>query len=169
MILIRAFSPDDEPLLPHFLALAAHERDTQTVLLHPQLARYVKDWGRDGDTAVVAQNDGADAVVGMAWARLWTHDNRGFGYVDEQTPELAVAVEPQFQGRGLGTQLIGALQDELRAQPWVGAFVSLNVRADSPAVRLYERLRFRRIEGSERTNRTGGVSFSMSAPLHEAN
>jgi len=166
VIRIRAFGFDDETLLSRFLALAAHERDTQTVLLNPQLARYVKHWGRDGDTAIVAQNE-TGAVVGMAWARLWTLDNRGFGWVDEQTPELVVAVEPGSQGRGLGTQLIEALKEELRAQPLVGARVSLSVRVDSPAVRLYERLGFRRIEGSQRKNRTGGVSFNMSAPLHE--
>lgn len=162
MIHIRSFEPQDEALLPRFLALAAHEREVETVLLNPKLARYVKDWGRDGDTAVVAQNDETQAVVGIAWARLWTNDNRGFGFVDEHTPELAVAVELEFQGRGIGTRLVQDLNLCLRRHHQT---VSLNVRADSPAVRLYERLEFHRIEGSERTNRTGGLSFNMTAPL----
>ena len=39
--------------------------------------------------------------------------------------------------------------------------VSLNVRADNSAVRLYERAGFVRVPGSEIVNRTGGVSFNM--------
>ncbi len=190
MIHIRALRPEDEPLLPQFLALVAHEENVETVLSHLDLARYVGGWGREGDTAVVAQDEETREVVGMAWARFWTPDNRGFGWVDELTPELAAAVKSELQNQGVGARLIEALKCRLRAialdvrwdalhQKWVSApqkveaeqlpplSVSLNVRADSPAVRLYKGLGFTRIAGSERTNRTGGQSFTMNAPLHE--
>ena len=145
-----------------FLALAAHEDNVEVVLSNPKLARYIEDFGRDGDTAVVAEDDETRATVGVAWARFWTRDNCGFGFVDEATPELAVAVEEEFRGRGIGARLIEALLAQLRASQDIEQ-VSLNVRADSRAVALYERLGFVKIEGSERTNRTGGISFNMIA------
>ena len=161
MIQIRAFQPIDIAELPKFLALAAHEDDAQVALANPDLARYIEGFGRTGDCAVVATHD--DEIIGIAWARFWTPDNHGFGWIDEQTPELALAVAPQFRSRGIGARLIEALKSELRE---TGATqVALNVRADSPAVRLYQRLGFSKLDGSERTNRTGGPSFNMSAPL----
>ncbi|BCM89131.1 hypothetical protein IAD21_00975 [Abditibacteriota bacterium] len=196
MIRIRSLEVFDEPLLPHFLAIAAHEEEVETVLTNPALAIYVSDWGRDGDCAVVAENDETSAIVGMAWARFWTPDHQGFGWINELTPEMAVAVEPEFQGRGIGTRLIEALKCRLRAvsltvrwdarhQKWVPTSqpveieqpemrmptqqLALNVRDGSPSVQLYERLGFQKVAGSERQNRTGGVSFNMLARLQEGN
>ena len=161
MIQIRAFDDADKTHLPRFLALAAHETDVQIVLDNPDLARYIENFGRDGDCAVVARNDAK--IIGIAWARLWTPDDHGFGWIDEQTPEMAIAIEAKFRGQGVGARLIESLKSELRAKN--ATQISLNVRADSPAVRLYRTLGFEEIAGSERANRTGGVSFNMLAPL----
>ncbi len=163
MICIRPFASRDATLLPRFLLLAAHENEAEVVMLNPNLARYVARFGRDGDTAVVAENSETRKIVGIAWARFWTRDECGFGWVDEQTPELAVAVEPEYRGQGIGARLVEALFEELRAKGVQQ--VSLNARATSRAVRLYERLGFREIEGSGRTNRTGGQSFNMKTRL----
>lgn len=161
MIQIRAFEDGDKSQLARFLALAAHEADTQIVLSNPNLARYIGNFGRADDCAVVAQSD--EEIVGIAWARLWMPDDHGFGWVDEATPEMAIAVETNFQNQGIGAHLIEALKSELRAKS--ATQMSLNVRADSPAVRFYQRLGSEKIASSERTNRTGGVSFNMLAPL----
>ena len=162
MIPIRAFQTADATVLPCFLALAAHEDDIQVALSNPDLARYIDGFGRAGDCAVVAAHN--EEIVGVAWARVWTPHNRGFGWIDAQTPEMAIAVAPELCNQGIGARLIRALKSELRA---AGARqVALNVRADSPAVRLYQRLGFGKVSGSERTNRTGGQSFNMSATLN---
>ena len=161
MIQIRAFQLSDELQLARFLALAAHENNVQTVLDNPNLARYVDAFGRAGDCAVVAHD--SEQIVGLAWARLWTPDSHGFGWVDEATPEMAIAVETGFREMGVGARLVEALKSQLRE---MGAEqISLNVRADSAAVRLYEKLGFEKIVGSERINRTGGQSFNMRATL----
>lgn len=77
---------------------------------------------------------------------------------DNVTPELAVAVVPECRGRGIGTKLLVQLVET--AEDLFSA-VCLSVRADNPAVRLYQRIGFVRVEGSEVINREGGVSFSM--------
>lgn len=161
MIFIRAFQLADIIHMSRFLALAAHEDDAQIVFDNPNLARYIENFGRDGDCAMVAQND--KAIIGMAWARFWASDNRGFAWIDEQTPELAIAVEDDFRGQGIGARLIEALKFELHRKGVTQ--IALNVRADSRAVRLYQRLDFDKVRGSERTNRTGGISFNMLTRL----
>jgi GNAT superfamily N-acetyltransferase len=99
-----------------------------------------------------------EVAIGAAWLRLWSGDDRGFGYLDDAIPELAIAVLPAYRGQGAGTTLLSHVLNTAR-----GLFpaVCLSVRADNPVVHLYRRIGFVKVEGSEVTNRTGGTSFTM--------
>ena len=135
---------------------AAHETSLELVQKQPYLARYAQNWSRAGDMGYAAYRDGA--AIGAAWLRLWCGEDRGFGYVDSTIPELAMAVLPSYRRLGIGTQLLLHLIDAARN---IFPGVSLNVRADNPAVILYQRVGFIKVEGSEVVNRTGGTSFNM--------
>jgi GNAT superfamily N-acetyltransferase len=74
--------------------------------------RYVQNWGRPGDAGVLAL-DGAHPA-GAAWYRLFTERQPGFGFVDERTPELTLAVVPARRGRGTGREMLTALLDRAR-------------------------------------------------------
>jgi ribosomal protein S18 acetylase RimI-like enzyme len=102
------------------------------------LERYVAGWGRTGDTAVVAIDE--FQPVGAAWYRLFQAGEPGYGFVDEQTPELTLAVVPSRRGKGLGRELLSALLDQARAEGY--AQVSLSVEPDNPALHLYEKYGF---------------------------
>src|SRR5438094_5251409 len=99
--------------------------------------------GRSGDRGVVAIDE-SGRRVGAAWYRLFAQDDRGYGFVDEHTPEITMAVEPSARGRGLGEALMHALvaaaqQEGLRA-------LSLSVEKDNVrALRIYTKLGFRRV------------------------
>jgi ribosomal protein S18 acetylase RimI-like enzyme len=112
------------------------------------LSRYVDNWGRPGDLAVIAHETGNR--VGAAWLRVFRQSEPGYGFVDENTPELSIAVVPSRRRHGLGQELMDALLAGARAAGH-GA-VSLSVEADSAAVGFYERNGFTHVREQD-----GGV------------
>lgn len=120
---------------------------------HPQLAIYHRDWGRPGDLGVVAEDGGT--VVGMALCRRFdAGEEHGHGYVDPETPELAVAVTEDRRGEGIGARLMLALAEAASAAGF--RRLSLSVDTDNPARRLYKRLGYR-----EHSNDESGVRMLL--------
>lgn len=99
------------------------------------LARYLDNWGRAGDVALIAA-EGPNRV-GAAWFRSFTAGEPGYAFLDEQTPELTIAVVPSRRRHGVGKELLAALLERARAEGH-GA-VSLSVEEGSRAVDFYER------------------------------
>ena len=109
------------------------------------LWRYVAAWGRRGDSSVVALEGGFP--VGAAWFRLFSRDEPGFGFVDEETPEVSIAVVPSRRGHGIGSGLLDALIDVAREQGYTG--LSLSVAEDSPAMHVFEKQGFEKVEQTD--------------------
>jgi ribosomal protein S18 acetylase RimI-like enzyme len=131
---IRKGSAGDVPFMRSMLAHAYAWRVNAFEADIP-LSRYVDNWGRPGDVAVIAHETGNR--VGAAWLRLFRQSEPGYGFVDENTPELSIAVVPSRRRHGLGQELMDALLEAARAAGY-GA-VSLSVEADSAAVGFYDR------------------------------
>ena len=108
--------------------------------------RYVYNWGRPGDAGVIALDEGFP--VGAAWYRLFTDDQPGYGFIDERTPELAIAVVPSKRGHGIGDELLQELIAKAKAAGY--GRLSLSVEPGNPARKLYERHGFAVVdEGDE--------------------
>ncbi len=107
---------------------------------------YVKAWGRPGDTAVIAIEDGFP--VGAAWFRLFPRARPGYGFVSETTPELAIAVVPNRRGHGIGAALLTSLVERARADGHPALSLCVD-RLNLDAVRVYERHGFERVGESE--------------------
>lgn len=139
---IRSGTPSDAPFLEQMLRLAGNWSDDPTLdidamMARPMVATVVADWGRPGDTAVIAEVEGRP--VAAAWYRYYTVDNHSYGFVNEETPEVAIAVEKAYRGNGIGTALLEKLIAE--AKPDVKA-LSLSVDANNHAARIYRKLGF---------------------------
>lgn len=103
-------------------------------LAYPDVGKALADWGeRDGDTAVVATIN--SIPVGASWYRFWTDGDSINGYIDENTPVLAIAVHRDYRTRGIGTQMIEWLID--RASKHSIPRISLSVSKDNRALHLY--------------------------------
>jgi len=107
---------------------------------------YVKAWGRPGDAAVIALEEGFP--VGAAWFRLFRESAPGYGFVDERTPELAIAVVPNARGKGVGGKLLDALVERAREEGFEAISLSVDKR-NSGAIALYEHHGFDQVAESD--------------------
>lgn len=161
---LREAAADDVDFLWTALYYASHSFEEEGVTLmdiktDPKLKRYVEGWGRPTDLGLIAAANDED--VGAAWVRPLPEDAQNEPtFIDPETPELAIAVLPHRLGEGIGTLLLEELIGLSR--PRYPAIV-LSVRSGSEAVRLYERVGFRRV--GEIRNRVGTRSLMMVLEL----
>ena len=156
---IRPIRPAELPQLEEFLYQAVfvpegEERPGREIVRLPELEVYYRDFGRrEGDFCLVVENapefpgqaelpgqaeftDDEARLLGAVWIRVFDKAARGFGFVDEATPELSMSVLEGYRGRGLGTELLRAMLQKLAA----GAYrqVSLSVDLDNYAYAWYQ-------------------------------
>jgi ribosomal protein S18 acetylase RimI-like enzyme len=161
---IRRTTSDDIEFLWRMLYFASHANDDpgvgpDDIRANPDLVGYIDGWKSAGHKGVIAESAGEP--LGAAWLRLLgPGDETNPVFVSLDTPELAVAVEPGRQGRGIGSAMI---TDLMTVATGTYPAVVLSARAESPAIRLYQRLGFEVV--STITNRVGTGSVKMIRTL----
>jgi ribosomal protein S18 acetylase RimI-like enzyme len=109
---------------------------------------------REGDLGVIAEVDGLS--VGAAWIRVMGEGERG-PQDDPEIPLLAIGVERDYRGRGIGSRLMWSLLD-LARERGVRA-IDLTVGSfNARAVQLYHRCAFQEVD-------TRGDTIRMRATL----
>lgn len=137
---IREIKKDEREQLSYFLYEAIYQEDGEeplpfSVIKQPELAIYVKNFGlKKGDHCLVCE------IEGTLVATVWVRFIHGFGYLDDQTPELALAVKKQYRQKGIGTKLMNEMLKFLRKVPYKQ--VSLAVKKENYAVKMYQKLGF---------------------------
>jgi ribosomal protein S18 acetylase RimI-like enzyme len=144
---IRKLEEKDEALLNEMLYQAIFVPEgsappSRGIVRSPQLSKYVEAFGKLDDVGYVALNS-VYQPLGAAWVRRLAHDNKGYGYISDEIPELSVAIMPGYRGQGLGTALLERLLETARV---MYSGVSLSVHPDNPAHRLYQRLGFETVK-----------------------
>ncbi len=141
--MLRAVDRQDSRFLRDMLRHAYHWRMAQDPDL--PVFRYVQNWGRRGDAGVVAF-DGPNEY-GAAWYRLFPESAPGFGFVDEETPELTIAVVPSHRGHGTGGELLEALLAQARSE----GFSRVSLSAEPGQTSFYEKHGFRELQREDGT------------------
>jgi ribosomal protein S18 acetylase RimI-like enzyme len=100
--------------------------------------RFWTGWMREGDIGVVAE-DGT-TPVGAAWIRRFTGEELS-PIDDDDVPVLAIGVELDYRGRGVGGRLMDALIEQARATG-VRAISLTTGLFNHAALRLYRRRGF---------------------------
>ena len=141
-IVVRRGGAQDVRFLRDMLHHAYYWKERAPVSGPGPVALYVKAWGRPGDAAAIAIEGGFP--VGAAWYRLFDRNKPGYGFVDERTPELAIAVVPNARGKGVGSALLSALLARAREEGHDRISLSVD-RTNAGAIELYERHGFERV------------------------
>lgn len=146
---IRPALSSDEPFLREMFYQALHvegqEPYPREVLDRPHIAKYLRDWGRAKDLGFVAEDINGQPI-GAVWCRLLDVEEKGFAHIDDETPEMGVAVSPEYRGKGIGTVLIKQLLESAKS---LYPAIALSVSPENRAIKLYERLGFEMVDVRE--------------------
>ncbi|MCL1791506.1 MAG: GNAT family N-acetyltransferase [Peptococcaceae bacterium] len=154
---VRLMLSADYVCLPEFLYQAIYipagaKLPPRSVINDPMVFIYIKDFGtQPGDLGVVAEQNGQ--IIGAAWTRIIP----AYGHIDQETPELAISIFPEFRGYGIGTKLMKKLFAALRKKGYQQT--SLSVQKDNPAARFYQRLGYEM--SGERLDHAGHEDYLM--------
>lgn len=138
--LIRPMDKTEVLLLTDFLYEAIFQKENEpclsrTVLQEPDIWVYIDNFGKKKDDyCLVAEVDGK--VVGAVWTRFI----KAYGFIDDDTPEIAISVYTEYRGKGIGTKLLKEMIAFLKDKGY--RQVSLIVDKDNYAAKLYKDLGF---------------------------
>ena len=148
---IRKMLPEEYPLMEDIMYEAIyHPNPTnpypKDMIYLPQVKVYWDAWetGKD-DHCFVAEIE--RKIAGAVWIRTFPGEIKGCGYIDEQTPEIAVALFEEYRNQGIGTQLMKRMIRFMKTQKYNQ--VSLSITKGNPAIHLYKRLKFKTINENE--------------------
>ena len=157
---IRPLAPEEIPFLEEMMYEALFVRPgaspfPRDILKRPELAKYIADWGSHPyDQAIVALSN--DQLAGAVWGRLFSAEQAGYGFIDEHTPEITIALKADFRGQAMGTLLLQAI--EIPYQELGVSALSLSVDQLSPAIQLY-------LRSGYKIHEEAGTAFTMRKAL----
>lgn len=140
-----------------YLSLFVPENGTpfpRSIIAQPNLAKYYLDWGRKTDCGILVEKN--DEAIGAVWCRFFDDVNKGYGFVNAQTPELGIAIQESFRNQGLGQVLLLKMFEALKNKGIKSASLSVDKR--NQAFRLYQRNNFQ-IVGEQ------GTAYTMLKTL----
>lgn len=145
---IRPIIPNDvgflwDMLYESLFVPEGQEPFSKEIINEPYISKYVEGWGRDGDFGFIAVNY-EDKPVGSITVRYFNESNQGFGYVDNDVPELGMAIVEEYRGIGIGTVLLNELFKEAKMKKIGRISLSVDPR-NKAAMRLYQRFGFEEI------------------------
>jgi len=104
----------------------------------PEISKYVANWGKQGDYALIATDENGNKI-GAVWLRYFDDNNKGYGFISDQIPEIGIAVEEKNRGNGIGSFLLEEILERTKDKIQL---ISLSVQLDNPAMKLYRKFGF---------------------------
>lgn len=147
---IRPIQKNEIPQLRNFLYEAVFQRDEmnpipRTVIEQPEIKVFIEDFGKIDDHCLVAVHD--SKIIGAVWTRILSGEVRGFGNIDENTPEFAISLYKEYRGKGIGTKLMQNMLSLLKRKGYKQA--SLSVQKDNYAAKMYQKFGFKIIDEND--------------------
>ncbi|MEZ5041709.1 MAG: N-acetyltransferase [Saprospiraceae bacterium] len=131
MLYLAFFVPEGTAPFPH------------SIIDRADILKYHQGWGKKGDVGFLAKV--GEKYIGATWSRLHRRPNEGYGFVNDETPELNIALLAAYRGQGIGTQLMHTLLTSLFHEGYPGLSLSVDQR-NTVALQLYRKLGFELIK-----------------------
>lgn len=133
--IIRKMKPSEYKLLDDFLYEAIFQPDEtnlapKEIIQRPELQVYIKNFGKEKDDYCLCAEAGGK-VVGAVWVR----NIKGYGSIDDITPEFAISLYKDFRGLGIGTAMMKEMLKLLKDIGYKKA--SLAVQKENYALKMY--------------------------------
>lgn len=160
---IRPINPNDVPFLWEMLYESlfvpeGKEPFGKEIIKEQSLSKYVEGWGRGGDFGFIAVKREGEPI-GSITARYFNEGNKCYGYVDNDVPELGMALLEEYRGQGIGTVLLDRLFQEASRKKIKKLSLSVDP-INEAAVKLYQRFGFKEVG-------MVGTSITMVANVDE--
>ena len=143
-IIIREISTEELTILDDMLYEAVYLPEgakpyPKDIIKSPEIYVYIDGFGNQKDDyCLIADLNGQ--IIGAVWVRILADKIKGFGNIDDQTPEFAISLLKEFRNRGIGTSLMQQMIEYLKKQKYIQA--SLSVQKVNYTVKMYQKLGF---------------------------
>lgn len=150
-IIIREIRTEEFPLLKNLLYEAIFQPEGTLplpfeIIYNPDIYVYIDNFGQQTDDyCLVAEMD--NKIAGAVWIRILSGGVKGYGNIDNETPEFAISLFKEYRKKGYGTLLMKAMIDYMRKKGYKQT--SLSVNKDNYAARMYKNLGFKVIKENE--------------------
>ena len=143
---IRPIRPEEYPLLEDFLYDAIYLPEgtappSKSIIGQPELSVYIDNFGQSDDLCLIAES--GRHILGAVWTRILAGKVKGYGNIDEFTPEFAISVKKEFRKQGIGSRLMKEMIELLKCKGYERA--SLSVNKDNYACHMYQKLGFQTV------------------------
>lgn len=140
--MIRSIRSDEHSFLEQMFYEAlfvppGSEPFKKSIIYEPHLFKYMAEWGkRSNDICLVGAVN--NQPIGAVWGRMFKANEGTYGFVNENTPEIGIALLKEFRGKGIGSKLLSAIEAEYLKFKTRSLSLSVDVR--NPAYQLYKRI-----------------------------
>ncbi len=142
MLFEALFVPEDKKPFP------------KSIIDSPEISKYIKNWDNSDDFGLIAHFN--KELIGAIWGRLFIESNKGYGFIDINTPELTMAIKDKYRNQGIGTKLLEEFIILARSKGHKN--LSLSVDKRNKAVSFYQRAGFEIVDELE-------TAYTMSKRL----
>ncbi len=150
-IIIREIKKNEIIKLEDMLYEAVYQPDInnlipRAVIKIPQVYAYIDEFGKyNDDYCFVADLNGR--IIGAVWVRIISGKIKGYGNVDNKTPEFAISLFKEYRNQGIGIMMMNKMINYLQKRGYKQA--SLSVNKENSAVKLYKKVGFEIVEENE--------------------
>jgi len=148
--IIRKLKLSEKAILEDFLYEAIFQPEgtnslSRDIIYTPEIYVFIDNYGLKDDYCLVTELKGK--IVGAVWSRILAGEIKGYGNIDEYTPELAISLMKEYRGLGLGTEMMKQMIQLLREEGYAQA--SLSVDKNNYAVKMYKNVGFEVLQERE--------------------